>query len=203
MYLSAAGFLILLAACSKNTSTPGSGQSTSTPAQLAGNYTFLYIDASTNVTEQVSIAGQTAKFVTISNYRTVQNTGTVAFTTDSAFATGLGYTISTTLTAIQYQNGIAIDTVTQPYVQTIPATSSASKYQQIGTDSLYFPGGALGVGSLTAGTPIVPPTGGHFLIKGDTLTITTKINQTYPDNISGIPTTATALANATIVLLKQ
>lgn len=201
VYLFGIGCLLLLAACSKNTSKEGVSNS----AQLPGNYQFLYMTTGINVTESASLAGQTAQVVITSGYKTQQNTGTVIFTADSAIGNGIGYAYDTTSTVAQYTNGVLTSTTSQPLVGTVPATSSTSQYQVIGTDSVYFPGGVLGAGSITAGAPsaVAPPTGGHFSFKGDTLVITTKINQTFPDNINGIPTTATALINANIFLLKQ
>ncbi|HMI61899.1 MAG TPA: hypothetical protein VK518_13355 [Puia sp.] len=201
-YFLVIGFLLLLTACSKNTSKPN-GSSNST--QLVGSYDFLYMTTNINVTESVSLAGQTASVVILSGYKTEQNTGTVVFSADSAMGNGIGYSYDTTAMFIETQPGVGPDTTVQVLSGSVPPTTSTSKYQIIGTDSVYFPGGVLGTGAITAGAPITiaPPTGGHFTIKGDTLTITTKINQTYPDNINGIPTTATAAVNATIILLKQ
>jgi hypothetical protein len=201
-YFLVIGFLLLLAACSKNTSKPN-GSSNST--QLVGNYDFLYMTTNINVTESASYLGQTATVVILSGYKTQQNTGTVVFSADSAMGNGIGYSYDTTAMVIETDPGAAPDTTVQAFAGSVPATTSTSKYQVIGTDSVYFPGGVLGAGGITTGAPaaIAPPTGGHFTVKGDTLTITTKINQTYPDNINGIPTTATANVNATIILLKQ
>jgi len=201
VYFLVTGFLLLLTACSKNTSKPN-GSSNST--QLVGSYEFLYMTTNINVTESGSFAGQTGSAVILSGYKTQQNTGTVVFTADSAMGNGIGYSYDTTATVIQILPGAAPDTTVQSLTGSVPATTSTSKYQIIGTDSVYFPGGVLGAGGITgAPAAIAPPTGGHFTIKGDTLSITTKINQTYPDNIEGIPTTATAVVNATIILLKQ
>lgn len=201
VYFLVTGFLLLLTACSKNTSKPN-GSSNST--QLVGSYAFLYMTTNINVTESGSFAGQTGSAVILSGYKTQQNTGTVVFTADSAMGNGIGYSYDTTATVIKILPGAAPDTTVQALTGSVPATTSTSKYQIIGTDSVYFPGGVLGAGGITgAPAAIAPPTGGHFTIKGDTLSITTKINQTYPDNIEGIPTTATAVVNATIILLKQ
>ena len=201
-YFLGIGFLLLLAACSKNTSQPN-GNTGST--QLVGNYKFLYMTTNINVTESASYLGQTVSVLILSGYKTQQNTGTVVFTADSSTGNGIGYSYDTTAMVIQSSPGLPTDTTVQALKGSVPATSSTSKYSVIGTDSVYFPGGVLGTGGITTGTSaaIAPPTGGHFAIKGDTLTITTKINQTYPDNINGVPTTATAAVSATIILLKH
>src|SRR5260221_5101413 len=200
-YLFGIGFLVLLAACSKNTSVDGN----SNPAPLVGNYQFLYITTAINVTESGNVAGVPVQAVITSGYKTQQNTGTVVFAADSVTGKGIGYSYDTTATIVETVSGTAPVTTVQRFSGTVPANSSTSKYQVIGTDSVYFPGGVLGTGSISTGSQvaIAPPTGGHYAFKGDTLTIVTKINQTYPDNINGISTMATALVNATIFLLKQ
>jgi hypothetical protein len=199
-FLAVAGCLMLVVACRKNTSTPG-GQT----GQLVGNYTFLYLTTNINATESVTYLGQTASVVLAGGYKTVQNTGTVVFTADSAIGKGIGYSFDTTAMEIRNIPGTPADTTYQQLSDTVPPTSSSSKYTIIGADSVYFPGGVLGTGSVLAGSPIpvAPPTGGHFSFVGDTLIITTKINTTYPDNSLGVPATVNANVNATIKLLKQ
>lgn len=199
-FLVAAGCLLLVVACRKNTSNAG-GQT----GQLVGNYNFLYLTTTINANESVSFAGQTASVVLLGGYKTKQNTGTVVFTTDSAIGKGIGYLADTTAMVIKNLPGAGPDTTYQPLTDTVPPTSSSSQYTIIGTDSIYFPGGVIGAGSALAGSPIpvAPPTGGHFSFVGDTLIITTKINTTYPDNSLGVPATVVANVNATIKLLKQ
>lgn len=200
-YLFGIGFLLLLAACSKNTSKETGTNST----PLAGNYQFLYITTAINVTESGNVAGVPVQAVITSGYKTQQNTGTVVFAADSVTGNGIGYSYDTTATVVETVPGTAPVTTVQRLSGTVPATSSTSQYQVIGADSVYFPGGVLGTGSISTGTQaaIAPPTGGHFAFKGDTLTIVTKINQTSPDNINGVPATATTMVDATIYLLKQ
>src|ERR1700743_982028 len=106
VYFLVTGFLLLLAACSKNTSRPN-GNSNST--QLAGNYGFLYITTNINVTETGSFAGQTATGLIISGYKSKQNTGTVIFTADSALGNGIGYSYDTTATVIKTLPGAEPD----------------------------------------------------------------------------------------------
>lgn len=201
MYFLGLGFLLLLAACSKNTSRPND----SSGSTLVGSYDFLYLTTDIQVSEVASVAGQTITVQILSGYKTQQNTGTVVFSADSVIGNGIGYSFDTTATYIENDPGAAPDTVVQDFSGAVAATSSTSKYQIIGTDSVYFPGGVIGTGGITTsgGTAVASPTGGHFTIVGDTLTITTKINQTYPDNIAGFATTATSNVNATITLLKQ
>ncbi|MBS1660173.1 MAG: hypothetical protein JST68_03885 [Bacteroidetes bacterium] len=197
----ALGFFLLMAACSKNTSKPDSNGSSS----LVGNYTFAYMTTNVNVTESGSYLGQAIKVVGTTGYTTTQNMGTVTFTKDSLIGNGIGYSYDAPTTVIYYANNIPIDTTVDQASETVPPTSSRSTYQIIGADSIYFPGGALGLDGATAGAPVpvAPPTGGHFVVKGDSLFITAKINQSFPDSYNGIPVTATANVTATIAMKKQ
>jgi len=199
-FLVAAACMVLVVACHKNESRPG-GQT----GQLVGNYNLVYLTTKSDASESVSYLGQTASVVLIGGYKTQQNTGTVVFTADSAIGNGIGYSYDTTAMAIKTIPGSPKDTTYEQLSDTVPATSSSSKYTIIGTDSIYFPGGVIGAGSALAGSPIpvAPPTGGHFSFVGDTLIITTVINTSYPDNSLGVPATVNASVNATIKLLKQ
>jgi hypothetical protein len=85
---------------------------------------------------------------------------------------------------------------------TIPPTSGSSKYQLIGSDSLYFPaGGVISMG--TGGGTQTTPEGSRFTINGDTLAIVTSIHQTTNQNIGGIPATQTDDALETAYFKKQ
>lgn len=201
--LSGIGVLILLAACSKNTSKDTNGGNTS--GQLVGTYQFAYMKTDLNLTESGSYLGQSIKVSGSTAYTTTQNVGTVVFTADSAKGNGIGYSYSAPVTTIYYTNNIPVDTTIDTNSDTVPPTSSSSKYQIIGVDSIYFPGGVLGLDGATAGAPpqVQLPTGGHFSIKGDSLFITTKLNTSFTDSYNGIPTSATVNFNATIAMKKQ
>jgi hypothetical protein len=98
-------------------------------------------------------------------------------------------------------DGQLIGTTTLPYDVTIPATSGTSKYQLVGSDSLYFPAGGVFTMGTTGGTQTTPE-GSKFTIHGDTLVITTSIHQVISQNIGGIPATQTDDALETAYFIK-
>lgn len=197
------GLFLLLGACSKNTSKDSNDNTSS--SQLVGTYQFAYLTTDVSLTEVGSVLGQSIKVVGSTGYTTTQNTGTVVFTADSAKATNIGYAYDAPVTTIYYQNNVPVDTTVDQSSDVVAPTSSSSKYQIIGADSIYFPGGVLGLDQAVAASPvpITAPTGGHFTIKGDSLIITTKLNTTFADSYNGIPTTATINFTGRIALKKQ
>lgn len=188
---------LAIASCHKNNSVAGNS------AQLVGNYKFLYLSAQTQSISQVTGSGQNVKTVTYSNYKTVQNTGTVTFTKDSIASKGVGYVANTTSATYIYQSGVLTDSIFMPFSVSIPPSNSATKYDVIGQDSIFFHGGYLAMG-LGGSSTVAPPSGGRFSFKGDTLFITSKVQQTTPPQTSGgITSTATASGIGTFALLKQ
>jgi hypothetical protein len=191
------GCSFLVFSCHKSNDAGGSS------AQLVGNYKLLYLSLQSQSVNQVSGGGQTQKTVTNTSYTTVQNTGTISFTKDSIASKGVGYTANWTSIGYVYQNGSLIDSVSIPFSITIPPTNSATKYDVIGSDSLYFHGGYLTAG-IGGGSTIAPPSGGRYSFKGDTLFLISKVSQTTPPQTSGgITVTASASGVATIAMLKQ
>ena len=186
-----------MASCHKNNSSSGGS------TKLVGNYTFLYGTADITLVESVTLLGQTASLTNITSYKTLDNVGTVQFTADSMKSVGVGYSVDTITMVIDKEPGQAPDTAFAPFAKTIDPVSYTSHYQVIGTDSIYSEGGFLASGSLTAGTNIAPPSGGHFSFSGDTLIITSKVNMTYPDHVGGTATTANLSGNAVFKLLKK
>jgi len=188
---------IVIVSCHKHNDVGGNS------SQLVGNYKFVYLTLQAQSTTQESAGGQTEKAVTYTNYKTVQNTGTVTFTNDSIMSKGVGYSVNTTSTSYLYENGALTDSFPMPLTFTYPVSSSATKYDVIGQDSILFHGGYFMTG-LGGSTTIAPPSGGHFSFKGDSLFLISKIQQiTPPQTSGGITSTASATGVATIVMVKQ
>jgi hypothetical protein len=169
---------------------------------LAGNWTFVSMKVQTKSTVQETIAGSVESAVTTTNYTTIKNAGTITFSTDSLFAVGLTYTVADSVRAYEYENGQFQDSLILPYNLTLPPMNSSSKYQLIGTDSLYFPGGGGFSPSLPGGQATVA-SGGRIAFNGNSMTLTTKINQTTTQNMGGVSATSVVQATAVITLQKQ
>ncbi|HEV2480755.1 MAG TPA: hypothetical protein VGS79_13860 [Puia sp.] len=154
----AIGAILTVAVSCKKSSSPPSNA-------VTGTWNFVNMSARTQVNAVVS--GDST--ITYASYITQNNSGTITFTIDSMAVNGLAYSVSSTATTYAYYQGMIYDTLTNPFIATLPATSMDVSYKLIGTDSLYFPNGGLlptGITSSSQGQ------GGHFVISGDTLRLT-------------------------------
>lgn len=188
--------LFALSCSKKNDASPGDSSS------LVGNYNFLYMSAATSSTSSESAAGQSVKTITYTNYKTTDNTGTVSFTKDSASTSNLGYTASTNAMSYVYENNVLTDSIEMPFDEVVPPTSSITKYDVFGKDSIYMHQGLMS--GLSTGTTATYPSGGRYSFKGDTLFITMKFSQNLPNQSSGGVTVSSSVSiNATIAMKKQ
>ena len=177
--------LLLLAAVSCKKSNKSTGNT------LTGTWNLIDIVAQTRSAVDQSYGGDDYLDVTISDYTTTNNAGTIAFSGGVATTSNLTYEASFTAVDSSYMDGQLVGAFSVPYNLTIPATSGSSKYQLIGSDSLYFPaGGVFSMG--TSGGTQTTPVGSRFTIHGDTLAITSSIHQVTNQNLGGIPATQTA-----------
>jgi hypothetical protein len=159
-------FVLIVISCKK--SNP---PSTPTNA-VSGSYTFVNMNAQTQVTASEG-GGITA--VSVANYITQNNTGTIKFTVDSMAVTGVGYSVDTTVITSFYLNGTLYAADTTAFTATLPATAATQPYTIVNSDSLYFPNGGLipaGLTSSGAGQ------GARFVINGDTLKLYTSASDT-------------------------
>lgn len=187
--------LLFAVSCKKSNSGGGSGS-------LSGTWNLINIEAHTRSAVDEVYGADDYLDVTYSDYTTTNNAGTIAFTGSSANTSNLTYEAVFTAVDSSYMDGQFVDIISLPYDVSIPPTSSTTKYQQIGSDSLYFPaGGAFSMGG-TSGTQTTPE-GSRFTIHGDTLAITTRIHQVVNQSISGISATQTNDAVEIAYLKKQ
>ena len=193
--LSAILVVLIIGACKKS----NSGSSSSTNPLTGGTWNFVDLSSNANLTATESglISG---KIVDITDFTTIDNSGTITFTADSMSGSGIGYTIDTTYTTYTYV-GSTSDTVTTPYTTTIAPTSSSTSYQLIGSDSIYFGSGTPFSVSLYAGDTIKIE-GAHFSISGNTLTLTSIINQAGNVTYNSITAPSVTQINSTITLSK-
>jgi hypothetical protein len=195
--LSAAFFLLIVTACNKSTSSGGN----SGPNPLVGTWTFVSLSSNATITASETIGPITTKVIDVADFTTINNMGTITFTADSMASKGLGYSIDTTYTSYTYI-GSAGDTTTAPLTTTIAPTTATVVYQLIGQDSISFPGGTIfSVGLNTGQTAQI--NGAHFTINGNTLKLSSTIDQTGNETVNGITLPATTQAQSTILLTKQ
>jgi hypothetical protein len=190
--------LFLSVACKKsNNSGNNSG-----PNPLTGSWTFEGETTNANITSSASFGPITVKVVNLIDFQTLNNMGSLTFTSDSLDAVGVGYTIDTTYTTYTY-TGLSIDTTVSPLLTTVQPTNTSVSYQLIGQDSIYFPNGSpfnLNVDSIQ---PPIQINGAHFAISGSTLTFTSTINQSGNETVNGITAPTTGTISSVITLSKQ
>jgi len=200
--------LVILASCQKEVSfngpvNPGSGGggSGNNTNNIVGDYDFVGMLAHTVSTVRVNQAGQDVKTVTVSDYNTENNTGTVKITANQMISTGVGYSIDTMMNAKTYVNGLLLDDSDFPFQVTMPATSSSSTYVRNSSDSITVTG-PLGFPDPSGNTP-TGSAGSKLSWHGDTLFMKVSTTFTQTINQGGIPATFTGTVNGTSKLKKR
>jgi hypothetical protein len=193
--LSAVLVILTMGACKKSNSN--SGSSTNPLTGGTWNFVDLSSNAKLTATESGFVSGE---IIDMTDFTTIDNSGTITFTADSMSGSGIGYTIDTTYTTYTYA-GSTNDTVTTPYTTTVAPTSSSTSYQLIGSDSIYFGSGTPFYVSLYAGDT-VKIEGVHFSISGSTLTLTSTINQAGNVTYEGVTAPSVTQITSKIVLSK-
>ena len=139
--------------------------------------------------------------VNLIDFRTIDNMGSLNFTSDSLDAVGVGYTIDTTYTTYTTTGGIT-DTTVSSLMTTVQPTNTSASYQLIGQDSIYFPNGSPFAFNVDSIQPPIQINGAHFTISGSTLTITSTLNQSGNETVNGITAPTTGTVSSVITLSK-
>jgi hypothetical protein len=179
----------------------GSGGSSS--GSEIGTWKFVGTHAVTSETVESKIGTDAIKDVTTSDYTTQNNVGTMKFDGTNCTMTGVGYDVNTTVTYTEYVDGISSGPQQAPMSVSLPPTDGTAQYKKIGSDSLYFPTGAMStVGS--GGTVQSIPTGYKLRYYGtDSMTMTTTYDDVQLTVVSGISAKITSHAVMVSSLKKQ
>jgi hypothetical protein len=181
---------------------PGTGPGTTPANNIIGEYDFIGVSAHTVSTVIISDGGDQLKTVTVSDYVSKDNTGTVKITSNQFITTGLGYSVDTMVNAKTYLNNVLLDDSYLPFVVSLPASSSNSAYVRNNADSITV-SGAFGVASDPSGNPPTGLVGQKLSWSGDTLLlrVTTSVTQTITQG--GIPANFTGTVNGITRLKKK
>lgn len=183
--------LAILSSCKKeDTKNSTSG--------IDGTYKFSGMHSTTSSTVTTDDGEKT---VTLADWTSANNQGTLVFNNGQATTTNFSYSVNSVSTGYFYQDNILVDSESAPLVVTIPPSSSVSTYQLIGSDSIYFPkGGLVSMGSTTSASN---PGGGHYKFSGNqlTLSLSSISDSTFSD--SGVKYTMQQSVATSIVLIKQ
>lgn len=206
-----ASLALLFAACQKELSIDtsnggagviggGSGGNNGANTEV-GNWKFLGLHALTISTVEVSDGTNVTKSVTYSDYNSSQETGTFSFSGTVATTDNLSYTTDFTAISYIYFNNALVDSTEIPFSVTVPASSSSTTYQKIGSDSLYFQSGSFI--DLSSGTSNPSQPAGYKLSwSGDTMFMKTVLDQQYTTNNQGSTQTTTDHADVVTKLLR-
>lgn len=203
-------FFFILTSCQKEISfdSPinggtgsGSGSGSGNTNNIIGDYDFVGMVAHTISTVTATQAGQELKAVTVSDYASKNNSGTIKITSTQMISTSVAYTIDTIMNAKTYVNGVLLDDQDFPFQVNSPATSSTSSYVRNSADSITMTG-AVGLPDPSGNTP-TGPIGAKLSWHGDTLFmhVHTTINQTITQG--GVPATLVGTVDGISKLKKR
>ncbi len=201
--------LSVLSACQKEVSLQNQGNNAGGGGgntSIEGNYDYKGTTASTKSTVVTGIGTAQEKAITTSTYTSLNNTGTVQITSTKFISGNIAYSINSLAFAEFYLGGVLVDTISTPFVFDLPATSGASDYRRIGTDSLYFDNGFAssgptgGTGGGTAGSI---PSGAKFRWSGDTLILNMNFSMSTTQDIGGIMAQITNEGSQIVKLKKR
>ena len=199
LFVSSVAWFIVLTSCQKEIS--GDFLKPAPSNDLTGTWKFLYSKVSATSTVDVQDEFGDVKSITLSNYVTQNNQGSLLINDSLMVTSGAAYDISTVASSYTYVDGNLEDSTDFPFSFSVPSTNSSSSYKRIGTDSIYVPGSSL---TQVAGpTGLQSANGYKYKIISDTLLLSTLLDQTSTDNSSGVQVITNNKASVTSTLKKQ
>jgi len=170
---------------------------TAPDSSIQGNYKFLYMTVSSNAANEASSGDEVDKTVTVSQYTTINNAGTIKFDANTMSSSNLAYDINTIAKGYIYANGTLIDSVDTPLQYSAPVSSSRISYRMVGSDSLYCSSGSMFLSNTTQATN---PIGVKLQVGGNKLYMTMRQNQSTTQNVQGVNIVYTSTLVATVAL---
>jgi hypothetical protein len=196
---------VLIVSCQKEAifdpNNPNGGGTTSGQS-IIGNWKFIEFKAKTKST---GIANDpflgNIKTITISDYTTVDNAGTLNIEASKLTATDLTYSVNSIAKVYMYEDNVLVDSVDFPFQTTMPPSTSTSTYKRVGTDSLYLNSGLFTNSSTGANTQTL---GGGVKLKfdGNKMIWTSVYKNNSVQNINGVSVTKIDEATLTTTFQK-
>ena len=205
--------LLTLVACQKEQSVdtlngaPGTGGSTgggSTNGSNSekGTWKVISMHGITSSTAEYTLSGENIKSVTLSDFTTIDNGGTVKFDGSTMTGTGVTYSVDDSYTGYFYTNNVLDDTLEMPLQYTIPPTNSTASYKKIKSDSIYVQSGAFTIVGSSGATP--SSAGGYKLAwNGDQMTMTAVFDDSQIQFTQGVSVKMSQHAVQILTLQKQ
>jgi hypothetical protein len=198
--------LLILASCSKEKSVDtlggGGGTTAGSTGSEKGTWKLINMRGITSSTVEITDGVDVEKSVTISDYITDNNGGTLKFDGSTMTGTGIGYSADFIATAYLYTNGTLEDSLDFPFTGTFPPSNSTATYKKVGADSIYVESGvftSVGSGGNTQSS------GGGYKLKfdGDKMTMTGAVDQSKIELNMGVTQRTVNHAVQILTLQKQ
>lgn len=191
--------------CQKEFSFENSSPGNNNPASLLGNWDFHGLDVSVEAASTFYLGNVPGKEVVTYSTVTQNNRGFLTVTPNVMKTTDLSYTVAGDVKLIKYAGGQVVNEQHEHMDFDLPSSSSSCDYQQIGSDSLYFPHGFIFDIPDTNGQPsgVSGPTGARFAIRGDTLVIQSSISRSATTTQDGREYVMSHKVNGTFTFIRQ
>lgn len=158
-----------LIACQKE-----SNEQNASVGNIQGDYKFIGFQAKITNTEQAREGGVTEKMVSITEYTTKENSGTVKIGPSTFTSSNLSYSIDTVGMLYMYSNNTLLESYEFPFVYQSEPYSTSTPYKLVGNDSIYFSAGTF----FKDGTERdVQPGGAKLQVEGNKLHMLTTMTQ--------------------------
>jgi hypothetical protein len=164
--------LLVLVSCSKEKSIDTVGGKSGAGFAEVGTWKFLFIKSTSSQSVEYNDGVDDYKDVTIRNYISKDNGGTIKFTGSAMTTTGLAFTIDTVVKTYYYINGKVDDSLEAPIAAILPPMNLADGYKKFSADSLSFQTGVLS--AVISGGTQTAPTGFKLSFDGDKMMMTSE-----------------------------
>ncbi|HEX6426246.1 MAG TPA: hypothetical protein VF008_01120 [Niastella sp.] len=193
--------LFALISCQKEKSLDSSGGKSGAGYAEVGTWKLLFIRSTASQSIIISDRINETKDVTIRDFTSTDNGGTLKFTGSTMTTTGLTFTIDGIAKTYFYINGSVDDSLETPFAAILPPANLADGYKKISPDSLNFQTGVLSA-IISGGTQTIP-TGYKLTFDGDKMIMTSAYNNSKRTFISGATQWVVDQEVTDIVLQKQ
>ena len=166
---------------------------------IQGNYKFISVTQTSDVTQQITSGSDVAKTVTIAAFTSTNNTGTLKIGVTTMTTNNMSYTANMVAKVYTYSNGSLLDSTDMPFAFNIPPSSGTVSYKMIGSDSIYFSSGTMLMSDIMQPTH---PIGARLKVEGDKLYITQNVNLSTTQNVQGATIFSVSKAIDVITLQK-
>lgn len=168
---------------------------------IEGDWNFVGAVVHSESTTIASQGGIEIKSVSISDYTTEENTGSMKITSGEFIYDDIGYRFETSIKVKMYMDGVLFNEMSQPWDQVSPPIDYTSTYTRVNADSLTLNSGMVG-SDPGSGGPQSSVAGVRITWSGDTLVL--KMSQVIePYSPPGAPGSMSGIIRSDIKLIKK